>query len=316
MLQGLVSKLYAAQPTRPLFHYTTLGGLIGIAKDKAIWATDYRYLNDSAEVEFFLDVVDSEIGKRFIAGQKGAGHQPQGDNTDTSGSLDQQQSYVQNQRRVEEALQKQRVLEEFRRWLRAKKINDGSVLVASFIEDGDLLSQWRGYSDFGKGVSISFDPTELITSASGASAQIGECIYEAEKVARIAADIIDAVLKLADQANSSAEFDKLFDEIQTDLFKTAALIKHPKFAEEREWRLVLAVRLATSLGMKFREGATYLIPYVHFPLPPDGHGVKIQQVFVGPTATPELSRASMDHYLRSLGLTANVHRSSIPYRGK
>ncbi|MCE9523787.1 MAG: DUF2971 domain-containing protein [Alphaproteobacteria bacterium] len=317
MLKALVSSIYLRQPTRLLFHYTTLKGLMGIVEAGAIWGTDYRYLNDSAEIEHFLDVLDAEIAKRLPGARDARDASLQSDATaDTSGSLEQQQGYRASLMRAREAVDREENLEEFRRWLRAKKVNEGAVFVASFIENGDLLSQWRGYTPFGKGVSIGFDPKELLQAASAASVRMGGCIYDAIETAKIAGQIVDVAETLAESARASNDFEKAFDGIQTDLFEIAALIKHPKFEEEREWRMVRTARSANSIGANFREGPTSLIPYIEIPLPRDGRPPAIKTVVVGPTSTPELSKASMDHFIRSQGIVATVDTTGIPYRGR
>ena len=44
-----------------LFHYTNAKGLTGIIESQSIWATDYRYLNDSTEIKFFLQYCLSDL---------------------------------------------------------------------------------------------------------------------------------------------------------------------------------------------------------------------------------------------------------------
>ena len=41
-----------------LYHYTTAEGLRGIIEDKAIWASDYRFLNDATEFEYGMSLFD------------------------------------------------------------------------------------------------------------------------------------------------------------------------------------------------------------------------------------------------------------------
>ena len=47
-----------------LWHYTDSSGLLGIAKSKALWCTDYRFLNDREEIKYFA--------KRFYPAVAGA----------------------------------------------------------------------------------------------------------------------------------------------------------------------------------------------------------------------------------------------------
>lgn len=40
---------------KKLYHYTNWDGLSGILKTKSLWATHYRFLNDSSEFRLFGD---------------------------------------------------------------------------------------------------------------------------------------------------------------------------------------------------------------------------------------------------------------------
>jgi hypothetical protein len=41
------------QPPAILYQYTDATGLMGILQSGAVWATDARFLNDAAELEYF-----------------------------------------------------------------------------------------------------------------------------------------------------------------------------------------------------------------------------------------------------------------------
>ena len=44
-----------------IYHYTTQAGLLGIIGNGEIWASDLRYLNDSAEYHHALKLIDDEM---------------------------------------------------------------------------------------------------------------------------------------------------------------------------------------------------------------------------------------------------------------
>ncbi len=44
-----------------VYHYTTAAGLLGICTSKKIWATDIRYLNDSEEFQYTLDLAAAHL---------------------------------------------------------------------------------------------------------------------------------------------------------------------------------------------------------------------------------------------------------------
>jgi|SRR5579864_2927161 len=51
-------------PTRPLCHYTSQRGLVGILNDRAMWATDANYLNDSQEVIYAVNLAQNFFRNR------------------------------------------------------------------------------------------------------------------------------------------------------------------------------------------------------------------------------------------------------------
>ncbi len=105
-----------------LYHYTTINGLMGILPNSSIWASDARFMNDSSELSYATDlivrVVDEELEKV-----------------------------------ADPALKE---LFELRRGFTA--IFDFGYeprpFIACFCEDGDLLSQWRGYARGQAGISL------------------------------------------------------------------------------------------------------------------------------------------------------------------
>ena len=48
-------------PDIPLYHYTSLGALLGIIENKTIRLTDYRFLNDTSELIFAIDELQKSI---------------------------------------------------------------------------------------------------------------------------------------------------------------------------------------------------------------------------------------------------------------
>lgn len=49
-LNSIVSHLYARRLTGVLYHYTSLGGVLGIVQDQFLRATDARFFSDAAEL--------------------------------------------------------------------------------------------------------------------------------------------------------------------------------------------------------------------------------------------------------------------------
>lgn len=119
-------------------HYTTLGGLEGILSTKKLWATHFRYLNDTSEMQH---------GKKYLI-----------EVCKKIGGYDED-----------------RLKEVFDRWFHlSPNKNDPEIFVTSFsgipcdnpdLESDGLLSQWKGYGR-DSGFAIIFDTKELNKSYS------------------------------------------------------------------------------------------------------------------------------------------------------
>ncbi len=65
MITHITDKLYSDIPDDTLYHYTTFKGLIGIVKTGTLWASDIRYMNDSAELMHTADLIRQEVSLRI-----------------------------------------------------------------------------------------------------------------------------------------------------------------------------------------------------------------------------------------------------------
>lgn len=146
MIKQLRTELFATKPRATLYHYTSLQGLIGITQSRKLRASDVRYMNDSTELTYALNLLKDAIESRKSTN-----------------------------------VAEKTVLSAFSIWLR-DQMNKGPMLFsASFRESGNLLSQWRGYSAHGKGVSLGFNPAAVQKLADQQTFSLGKCIYDPEK---------------------------------------------------------------------------------------------------------------------------------------
>jgi len=158
-------------------------------------------------------------------------------------------------------------------------------------EDGDLLSQWRGYADDGRGVSIGFNKDYLeslgasIRARGGRNFSLHQIVYEEEFQRAIASQHFDEIRELLHQGAFSPPVSGLLvPRSDEDLEKIKAAtgkgiiavlksmlrmfdIKNPAFREEREWRLVsFTGKEADQSGLSFRACSDKIIPYIEFDL--------------------------------------------------
>ena len=291
-IKTITENLYADLPRESLYHYTAFSGLMGIVESRSLWATDIRYMNDSAELKHTVDLIRAEITRRIGAGAADTG-----------------------------------LLNHFLDWVSHRVTNGHLLFAASFRSHGNLLSQWRGYSKLGKGVSLGFDPDYIVRCARGQSFQIGKCIYSKADQRGLIVQVVDAVEALArvrgDAAgllDPSGAYHGIFEKIESDLLRIAAVLKHPAFEEEEEWRIVSPVMTDyVDAPVKFREGTSMLVPYIEFRLLPEkDKAVALEHVYLGPTPNINISMNSVKMYLSKHGVlpSKGITYCQIPYRQK
>ncbi len=283
MIDVITAGLYAEQPTDTLYHYTSLAGVLGIIGSGVMWASDIRYMNDSAELRHTADLVKREVELRIAQGHDEPG-----------------------------------LLNAFIDWVQHRITNGHILFGASFRSNGNLLSQWRGYSSVGKGASLGFNARYIRQRAVEQDFKLGRCVYERREQQRLISQIVDAVelLVVSEEGAEPGSFLPLFAHLETDLLRIAAILKHPSFEEEQEWRLVSPViSNYREASVYFREGRSMLVPYMKFSLSAEG-GIALDHAFLGPTPNISLSMNSLEMCLMKQGIRPRrgIDYCQIPYR--
>lgn len=286
MIDDIIQRLYADSTRDTLYHYTNLQGLQGIVDSGVLRASDVRYMNDSTELRHTLELMQQHISQRLQAG------------TDHPALLN--------------ALQE---------WLSHRIVSGPMLFAASFRANGNLLGQWRGYSALGKGVSLGLSPGWLQARANEQGFQIARCIYDPDRQAGLVEEIVGALEDDAQRALESGidrDDARIFERLESRLLRIAAVLKHPAFEEEQEWRLVSPVMDdCQDCPVAFREGVSMLIPWYPFRLTAQvGAGMTLEHVFLGPTPNIDLSMNSLALYLRKRGVEPRlgIDYCRIPYR--
>jgi hypothetical protein len=292
MISEISRQLFADTPSGILYHYTSFGGMVGIVGSGELRASDIRYMNDSAELRHTLELLKTQVTQRII------------DGTDFP--------TLHNQ-----------LLE----WLSHRVVSGPMLFGASFRANGNLLSQWRGYSVHGKGVSLGFDPGYIQACAGRQRFEVAKCLYAPDQQSRLIGQVVDAIEATADEIGEVEDparrhpkhsFYDVFEHIEGDLLRIAAILKHPSFEEEQEWRLVSPViDDCHHPCVHFREGWAMMIPYYAFPLVENsGDPLTLEHVFLGPTNNVDLSMNSLELYLEKMNSrpVRGVGYCQIPFR--
>ena len=287
----LTESLFADTPKGLLYHYTTLNGLLGIVRSSTLWASDIRYMNDSAELKHSADLIRLEVQERITRGRCKAD-----------------------------------LLGQFTDWISHRITNGHMLFGASFRAHGNLLSQWRGYSAHGKGVSLGFSADYILQCAQKQQLQIGKCIYEPARQRKLIRQVVDAVEAHVEHYVSggtsrqqlSAIYQSVFENIEIDLLRIAAILKHPSFREEKEWRIVSPVYADYSKSpVLFREANAMLVPYMEFDLQLEaGRPLQLDHLYLGPTSNINISMNSLKMFLAQNGIVPSrgIDYCRIPYR--
>jgi hypothetical protein len=251
---------------------------MGIIESRQLRASELRYTNDSTELLYAIDLLQTAI---TVRSQHSTGNKV--------------------------------LLSNFSNWLNNQVASGPMLFSASFRANGNLLSQWRGYSSHGKGISLGFDHQAIQSLASAQNFRVGKCLYDIGKQQQLATRIIDCVMSMCDHDD---DIDVVLHDIEADLMSIFALLKHPAFTEEQEWRLISPTFTSVSSApIAFREGKAMLVPYYLFGLELEEE-IKLDHVYVGPTPNAALSVSALTHYLAQKGAhPANgISDSEIPYR--
>lgn len=300
------SILESPAPGQSLYHYTSTPGLLGILESRKLWCSQIYFLNDYEENltiwKFFFDCVDKW---NSLFGQSDEFKEALRNAFSHYGIFNKEAISLD-------------VFSEFR-------ISDYNLFVFSLSHVEDDLSQWRGYTDGAFGFSLELNLQEFIgnqpfykDTSTGKDANcrilIKNCIYSDEKKV----DAINGLLLYAIQKFIKGDKD-WHREIFFHLLTLNIFFKNAKFENEKECRIAVLpdeysfAKKKMNMGLKFRVGKSFLIPYLELGLP----ARSISSVRVGPAPFPHHSLAALvmlqqqnKDYLKHVRFTI----SKVPFR--
>lgn len=279
---GRLQSELAAAPDG-LWHYTDGVGLQGILTRDELWATDTRFLNDSTEINYGLEMAEEAVE---AATSSGLWKQPT-------------THFLRRVMATDGA--------NLTGFLRARS----EVYVACFCEEGDLLSQWRAYAgrDSAGGYALKFQHrspmTGWIDHLGRGTLRLQRVMYDRGDQLAAFNDLIAALAPIYDLHHSEQRMNALTQTLVDGILELATLCKHPSFQEEREWRVVYERSSDSNpLPLQHRASHGLLVPYVSLALPAAvgamaGH-LPVVEVCCGPSPDPELKQVGVWRQLRSL----------------
>ncbi len=188
-----------------LYHFTDCAGLIGIFEDKTLWASLATSLNDPSEVTYGLDLACELFRERSITAQ--------------NFSLDGMDKLV------------------------GTRAAESRAYIISFCENLSLAGQWLHYGRSGSGVAVGFYPEHLTQSPY----DLFRIVYPEERQIEVIREIVrtidDSLGELLPTIGDDGQRDRLIKvaaDIAADhLWMASPKLKHPSFAAEQEWRLIV-----------------------------------------------------------------------------
>ncbi|ACD89738.1 conserved hypothetical protein [Chlorobium limicola DSM 245] len=276
-----------------LYHYTSLECLLGIACSKTLRATHIAHLNDSKELMLAIEHLEREVKKR-----------------------------LQNEQLNSED---RKCLVQLSEWLNHRFLLEHLLFTCSFTKAGNLLSQWRAYCPPSAGVSLGFNPQELLVAAEAQEFQLVECVYNQAMQCNLVNAWLDLVLTTknekeepASKSHPSQSYYSHFRANEEAFLQVAARMKHHAFSEEKEWRLISKVsKSLRDPKLKFRAGKTRLIPYIEFELPlTEAQTLSLGHVYIGPAQDHNISFSAIATFLSNSGarISSGISACGIPLR--
>lgn len=204
-------------PHKIVYHYCSVQTFEKIIRNSTIRATNIRKSNDYTEIintlEVFMDAIPVALEKYW------------------------------NDHPEDE------VFDEFLQNLDVETLVKGTIdnpsciyYCACFSEARDLLSQWRGYADNGRGVAIGFKDVYFMKSSDPRHFSYKPIVYDLFRQKRqlieYLYEIIADVRKHKGTAVTCADYENTFNGILSTMVYNTVFCKNGAFAEERERRLV------------------------------------------------------------------------------
>lgn len=262
-----------------LYHYTNLEGLVNMVETRTIWMSCLYYMNDKSEIVHAVGIANRIIDELARDSEP---------------------------RRV--------LLHAVRDYLNGFLSRDPvNVFSFSLTPDGNLLSQWRAYTERNQGVSIGFDSEALERRAAGAGIRLHPCLYAYEDQKR---ELEAALLPMVEACPEGADPSDYLAGAIEPLMLSLCKVKNGLFYQENESRLISGYLPPESAGrIKYRVGRQFLIPYIDLDI--DGlneDGTLFRDLYVGPSEYSSLSMSSIVQFLRKHRACGEVKNSTLPLR--
>jgi len=185
-----------------LYHYTDFVALDGIIRCAELRLNNILNMNDASEMRLFMNGICNAVLERLHAdGER------------------------EKLRKAELFFQKE-LQQEFHY----------SAYAACFSKDKDDAAQWERYGHLGRGVCIAFDE-DLMQKMVGGAVSLQKVYYQKDMREH---HLVDEFYQVIMEAPNFPENLSRLQELMNQAWVQSAAFKHPSFASEKEFRLVVS----------------------------------------------------------------------------
>lgn len=291
LIKDEYSELYIETPMyRQLwYHYTDIGGLIGIIKSCSLYASESSFLNDSEEIIYIDKLLDEIINK------------------------DKEKLLEKYDRNFVERLINRRVI------IREESLPNEFII--SFSLNPDSLMLWSYYSDM-QGYNIGFDIKQLLEFSNNyindnASVLVGKVVYDYNKQKNILYKEIDECYEKYRAEKNDSKIFAIMMKLYLKIKRYAYFFKNPLLHSEEEGRMIfIPGHTFDYKKIEHRASNGIILPYVRYDINPTKK-LPINTITVGPTNKFGITQRGIksllllsDYELNRI----NIKKSSIPYR--
>jgi hypothetical protein len=274
-----------------LYHYTNAKGLMGILESQCLWATDFRYTNDSSEIQYARELME-KTAKIYA---------------------DLKDDIWKNMETLFDTF--------------LGKDRDILPFVFSVCDDGgDRLSQWRGYGREGGGYSIGLSSVDLDKLKAQEMKLYYYDFIDFDKVSygeiprEFEVEFHEMLKFFGDYPKGRGELPEELNTHAITLIKCLCRIKHSGFEEEKEYRLTVGLPISYREGsehlrpIKFRLGANGIfVPYIEL-FKEENSRLPIKEIVVGPSRNIDEKKSAIELLQNKNKLDIAVRKSNIPYK--
>ena len=271
-----------------LYHYTTSAAFLNIIKTGELWFTDYKYLNDSSELRYGIELFKSKLVSRH----------------------EQETDFVLKAAYAALLAELDRVYLYI------------DIFIFSLCKENNLLNQWRVYGQNSAPISIEFAVDAMRPDKwENYGFDIVPMIYDPAIQNQLVEAALSTFVKLTENGTKIFENDMVSElSIEFFVFICADLcmkMKHPQFEVEGEWRLVVRCGLEhqSLKNLNHRSTLAGIVPYLT--MKPCELGLPIVGVTVGPCHRPEQQEKAIFDFLKVQGNGyefAKISISELPIR--